>query len=149
VTKHYEVIYETGTMAVVNAEDEEDAKAGLAEQHRRALNGEPGQLPSSSTAHPSTGELQVQTHAAERIKRVFVYDDHPADLTENLAASKEVFTKHVTALIKEHTDENGIVDVVQVASKLQAPVINPDASRHESRFMAEGTELELDFLPKG
>lgn len=147
--KFYEVIYETGSMAVLDASDEESTKEALAAHHKRAMNGEPGQLPSSQSPHPDpTVPFAITTHPAERIKKVFVYDAHPADLSEQLASSKDVFSKHVKELIAANTDENGVVDRIAVANALYVPVVDPNAARHESRFVAEGKELDLSFLPK-
>lgn len=146
--KFYEVIYETGNMSVLSVDNEDDAKDALKEQHKRAMQGKPGQLESSSSPHPFTGEYQPQTHAAERVKRVLVYDQHPADLAEQTNAHKDVFSKHIKALIAAHTDENGIVDRDMVAQGLYVPTVNPDAGAHESKYTsaAEAEELSLDFL---
>ena len=126
---HWEVIYETGSHSVVQPENEEDAKEALKEQHRRASAGEQG---------GPTG------HAAERVKRVLVYDDHPANILntmhkdEALARAKEV--------VNELADENGVVDLSAVGREIEyRPRV--ESGPHESNYrMDETDELDLSFL---
>lgn len=128
--KHWEVIYETGAHAVVRPENEEDAKEALAEQHRRALAGEPG---------GPTG------HAAERIKRVLVYDSHPGEVTQNVSVDEA--KARFAALLDEHA-ENGVVNLQQLGASIEARPRVASAP-HESNYRAKETdELDLSFLPK-
>lgn len=60
----YEVIYETGAYSVAEYADEKEALGALKSHHTRATNGEVGGPPG---------------HPAERIVKVFVYDQHPYD----------------------------------------------------------------------
>lgn len=118
-----EVIYETGSKSVISIDSEEEALAGLEEHQRRAKNGEAG---------GPTG------HAAERIKSVLVYDEHPADLNASgLMPVEEVKTEMLAAL--EESSMGGQVSVMELAAKLRSltdPHV-PNAGRHESQYKAK------------
>jgi hypothetical protein len=121
---YYEVIYETGAHSVVSG-DEKEVLKGLKEQHRRAVNGEPG----GPAGQP-----------AERVKTVLKYDKHPNDFSDNLTA--EVATKELTELVKANADENGVVGsgvLASAARSLNSPVDHAalEKSRHASMFKAK------------
>jgi hypothetical protein len=75
----YEVIYETGAHAVCFYDSEAQMKEALSEHHRRAINGERGQLVSSSSPHPTTGSNITVDHNAERVLRVLEHSEHPGN----------------------------------------------------------------------
>ena len=127
----WEVIYETGNMSVISVDDEKAAKAGLAEQHRRARDGEVG----GPTGHP-----------AERIKRVLVYDTHPGE--DQTGLHKDEALARAKELINALADENGVVDARAVADAFVPVPLDGSAGPHDSKHFAKETdELTLDFLP--
>jgi hypothetical protein len=127
--KHWEVIYETGAHSVVCPENEEDAKAALREQHRRAVSGERG---------GPTG------HAAERIKRVLVYDDHPADVPQSVSSDEAL--ARTKDLVKALADDNGVVDLQQLANELEIRPLVASSAHESNYYMGEVDELDLSFL---
>ncbi|HEY6019354.1 MAG TPA: hypothetical protein VIY48_05445, partial [Candidatus Paceibacterota bacterium] len=128
----YEVIYETGTHSVIFAESDEDALPGLNEHHRRAVEGEEG---------GPTG------HAAERIKKVLKYEEHPMATAGNQNVNADGLKEMVNTIIEEK-GVGGEVSVPEVAAairQLTSPVaLNNDP--HESDFIAsEVGELKGDW----
>jgi hypothetical protein len=132
MSEHWEVIYETGSHAIVRPENEEDAKAALAEQHRRAVDGELG---------GPTG------HNAERIKRVLVYDEHPGDVPQDVSADEAL--ARVKDLIKNLQDDNGVINLQELGSEVEARARVVSAPHESNYVMAEAKELPLDFLEGG
>lgn len=136
---YYEVAYETGRTSVMCCEDDEEAKAGLAEQNRRAAAGEPGG-PSGAPA--------------ERVARVFVYKKHPNEYNPEQTMSADVLKKEVEALIDKFKDDNGVVSVDRLSLEVRGlshPMI--DGAREagfESIFkMKADRELDMAFLSEG
>lgn len=131
--KHAEVIFETGSKSVVSYSNEDELKSFIAEQHRRAIMGEVG----GPTGHP-----------AERITKVLLYDQHPA----NYLAGGRVDAKALSELVKGMT-EDGTVDAQQLTQALRdevSPVYPNAQGRHESQYkMPETSELDLSFLNNG
>jgi len=118
---YLEVIYENGEHSVMQADDEAEALTGIAEQHRRAMNGERG-LQGDPASPP-----------AVRIKRVFVYDEHPGSLGE----SQLVDTKDIKAAVEALAEGNlvSVPEMVQTLRNLTNPRINTPP--HESNFLME------------
>ena len=127
-----EVIYETGAKSVVSVDDVEAFKAGLAEQHRRATEGE----------HAS----EYQARPAERVKRVFMYDKHPAgDDPTNDVVSADKVSELITGMTKDNT--LSAHQLVQALRDEISPVYPLDQGNHESMFKKSGTEMtDLSFL---
>lgn len=126
----YEVVYETGSHSVVEG-DEKDVLRGIKEHHRRALNGEIG----GPTGHP-----------AERVKRIFVYDRHPADFLSAGSVSVEEAESRVKDAIKRAA-ESGVVGLAALQRELDQ-MVSPmhrrdEAGPHESWYkMKETKELK-------
>lgn len=116
----YEIVYETGAHSVAEYATDEEAVDALKAHHERALAGEVG--------GPSE-------HSAERIKCVFVYNQHPADFGASQAMHSDVVRAELDALIGSLEDENGIVAVPDLASAVR-DLTNPIviSGPHESNF---------------
>lgn len=125
--KYAEVIYETGSKAVVSYDKLDELKEGLAEQHNRAVTGEAG------------GPLG---HNAERVNRVFLYDDHPGESSGlvNVAEAKRILGDLAVG------DQISAAEVTEALRDAASPVYTEDLGRHESNYKADGKELTLDFL---
>lgn len=134
-------------------ENEADLKAFVAEHHRRAVNGEPGATqdqvmradldPSDFAVMPSIDRMKERP--AERISRVLLYDNHPAELHET-----RVPVENVRKLVEGMAGDTDSVDHEQLIRALRdeaSPVYPNDQGRHESIYKAESTgELDLSFL---
>jgi hypothetical protein len=123
-----EVIYEPGSKSVMSYETEDELKAALLEHHNRAKNGDLG--------GPAGGP-------AERIHKVFTYDEHPADKSPKLDAEA------IKTLIDGMADNNDTLDHNQLISAIRdeaSPVYPLDQGRHHSMYKQDGNELALDFL---
>jgi hypothetical protein len=117
---------------VLNYETEDELKAFLTEQHRRAISGELG----GPGGNP-----------AERISKVITYDQHPADL-HPVGVSAE----STAAIIEGMKVGEGNFDPNQLVSAIRdeaSPVYPVDQGPHESLYKADGTELDLAFLEGG
>lgn len=132
-TKYAEVIYETGSHAVLSYENIDDLKSGLLTQHQRAVKGEVG----GPTGHP-----------AERVTKVLLYDEHPADYN----ASGTISAKDLASLA-DSLSVGGQISANELTQRLAymtSPVVLPAEGRHDSIFVAPSTdELALDFLKEG
>ena len=124
-----EVIYETGAKSVAQYDSEEEAKTALEAHHNRALSGEAG------------GPYQGP---AERIKRVLIYDQHPASLNEGGLISSDDAKAKVNELI-DAMAMGGEVSVMELAAQVRE-LSNPHAaieSPFDSQYkMQEKGELE-------
>ena len=119
-----EVVYETGRSSVMQVDSEAEAMAGMAEQHRRAKNGE--------LAGPQGGP-------AERVAQAFIYDRHPNDYNMGDSLSADELNKVLKDLVKSLSDENGVVSVGRLSSEVRA-LSHPMKAReelHGSVFMME------------
>lgn len=134
-TKFAEVIYETGSHSIVSYQDESELKGALAEQHRRAKDGDVG----GPTGHP-----------AERVKTVLLYDEHPADHNSGGLVSVDALAELSAGL-----DTGGQVSVNELNAVLNAESSPVDVgavreSRHASMYKAPETgKLDLKFLDGG
>lgn len=99
----YEVVFETGSNSVAEYADDTEALSANQIQHDRARNGMPG----GPTGHP-----------AERVVSILKYDKHPADFGADQAFSADVASKTVSELIKEYTDDNGVVSKTELAAAI-------------------------------
>lgn len=131
----YEIVYETGNNSVAFYEGDDEAKRGIGEQHRRALNGE--------SAGPLGGP-------AERVAKVFVYSNHPNEFNPNQTASSDVVEKEVASLVKAMKDDNGVISIDQLSlavRDLSHPMETGRESRLDSMYkMKEDRALSLGFL---
>jgi hypothetical protein len=128
--QHAEVIYETGAHSVVSVDSLDELKAGLAEHHRRATTGEDG---------------GPAGHTAERIKRVILYDYHPADF--NVGGKLDAASVH--ELLEGMTGSEGMVDADQLNAAVRdetSPIYPVTQGRHESIYKMDGEEMDLTFL---
>lgn len=128
ITKYAEVIFETGAKSVVSFDDESELKDFLTEHEARATSGEDG----GPTGHP-----------AERIKRVFLYSEHPANYAGN-AVDAESLNNLLQGMASE-----GVVDgnqLIEAVRDEMSPVYPVDQGRHQSMYKMEGSEMDLSFL---
>ena len=127
--QYAEIIFETGSKSLMKIDNMDDAKEALKEQHRRAMQGEPGGPVGQS---------------AERIKEVLLYDEHPGGLRENGLLD--------TKSIKEAVDKVALGDQVSAWEAIAAirDTLNPlsnDETAHTSKYeMKESGKLDLGFL---
>lgn len=137
-TKFAEIIFETGSKSVVSYEDINELKEGLKNQNDRAMSGAQG---------GPTG------HAAERVKEVLLYDEHPGDYLESGLVSVDEVKKAFPALIDD-LSMGGQVSVWEISNALRA-MISPltlasATGPHDSMYVAkESGSLPLDFLSEG
>lgn len=151
-----EVIYETGASSTVSFESLDELKAGLAEQHRRAVNGEPGATQDYTERTDIEPELarqasQVANRPAERIKRVFLFKTHPADLMPvGNEGVMPVDAEAVSKLVEGMTGSDGKLNMHQLTTALRdeaSPVLTTRAGKFESHYKMEpAEELDLAFL---
>ncbi len=99
----YEVLFETGSSSIASYATDEEALSANQVHHDRARNGMPG---------------GPDTHIAERVVGILKYDKHPATLGEDQAFSADVALKTTTELIKQYTDENGVVSKTELAAAI-------------------------------
>ena len=141
----YEITYETGRVSVAEYATEDEAKSALAEQHRRATNGEPG---GPVATHPA-GLAGEPNWAAERIAKVRVYDKHPNEYNPDQTMSAEVLKKALDDMIDSGKDENGVVALDQfvlAVRGLSHPMQGREHSFDSVFRMEEKKELNLAFL---
>lgn len=142
----YEVVTEPGNRSVMSAESDEEALGALKNQHERALKGESGRGKSTPRHDLEPDAPQVMDYPAERVKRVFVYEKHPADYNEDMTMSSEVLRKELDSLLKGEK----VVNVMEFAAKIR-DLVNPihneeDIGRHDSQYrMKEDKELKLPW----
>lgn len=147
--QYYEIIYEPGTKSVACYEDDAEAESAIKAHHERALSGVPGTPQSTPRADLNPGEVgQIGTWAAERIKRVYVYEQHPADYAGDQLVSKDEVQKAFESAVEASSLQDA-VHVPTVAAALRetssAVVFNPGP--HDSQFKMDAVrELDLGFL---
>jgi hypothetical protein len=148
-----EVIYEDGSNSLVAFESEEELQEGLANHHQRALDGAPGAAqdqtertdldPSDFTNMPPLEFMM--SRPAVRIHEVNIYEEDPT----TGYTDKQLDAKAVTELVKGMTDQ-GTVDMEQLIQALRdeaSPVYPVTQGQRASIWKAEGTPLDLGFLP--
>lgn len=120
--EHYEVIYEDGSHSIAYG-TQEDIVNAVKEQHRRAVNGEPG----GPAGHP-----------AARVVRVLKYgQDHPGEF--NPAGITDV--KSIEAVAKEVAVQ-GLVSINEFVAALHEKLVYSmvSSAAHESNYRMEETE---------
>jgi hypothetical protein len=132
-----EIVYETGRSSIACYEDEAEAKEAIKNHHDRAVKGESG------------GPLGVP---AERIKTVYVYDEHPNDFNPDQTISAEVAASELANAVDLLKDKNGIVSIDQLAVEIRGmshPMVVKKEGAFDSNFrMKENKKLDLAFLGK-
>jgi len=163
MTKFAEVVFETGNKSVLSYDNEDEVKGFVQEHHRRAVMGEPGAPqnqvertdlnPADFTNMPSIAVSR--SRPAERVSRVFLYDDHPGDYN----ASQLVDVKELQTAIEAQAmgGQVSAAHVAQALANVLSPVKLPppgedpldwqNKNRHESQYKAQETgEMDLNFL---
>jgi len=128
----YEIVYETGRASVAEYANDDEARSAAGEQDRRAREGQ--------SAGPQGGP-------AERVARIYKYDQHPNEYNPENTASAEVLTKELGELVKAMKDKNGIVNIDQLAIEVRGlshPMVLKEHA-HDSQFkMKESGVLTLE-----
>lgn len=121
---YYELIFENGEHSIACYVDDAEALTAVGEQHRRAIAGE-------------AGGAAGTRHAAQRVKRVLVYDMHPSEYSSQVtvdAAVEALKSKAVGDLVNP-------MDIPNVMRELASPMVT--SAPHESNYkMQEIRELE-------
>jgi|SRR6266576_1208971 len=135
----YEIVYETGNHSVAFYGSDDEANVALNAHQERARSGETatpqstertdiGAIPSAPTSWP-----------AERIAKVYKYDDHPA----NFGIGEQVPIGDLSATLESAQTEQGLVSVPVAAAAIRAassPLTTPQGP-HDSMYAMEHTEL--------
>ncbi len=123
---YYEIVFENGDFSLVNAESDEAVVEAAKIQHDRAKSG----LPNGPAGD-----------RAERVVHIYPYGDNdPADVPRHV--SKDVAKKRLADVMSTFTDDNGVVDLVEVANAVELrPLVHSDP--HESNFAADATGADL------
>lgn len=119
-----EVVYETGRSSVMQVANEAEALSAMAEQHRRAKNGE--------LAGPQGGP-------AERVVQGLVYDKHPNSWNDADTLTADELKSSLPKLIDALADENGVVPVGNLSAEVRGlthPMLNASGV-HDSNFRME------------
>lgn len=123
MTKFAEVIYETGSKSVVSYEDVNTLELGLREHNRRAIAGEPG---------------GPGGHAAERIKRVLLYDEHPGEYNSSGMVNAQSAIDMIGS--KAIGGQVSIWEAIAALRMLASPLAARDqVGPHDSMYLAEPT----------
>lgn len=129
---YYEVVFETGRVALANYADDAEMQKACGEQDRRARTGAQG--------GPQGGP-------AERVAKVYKYERHPNDYNLAQTMSAEVLAKETAQLAKALADDNGVVNIDQLALEVRGlshPMVNKEHP-HDSQFkMKEEAVLTLE-----
>jgi hypothetical protein len=133
--KHAEVIFETGSKSVVHYDDEQELRDFVNEHTNRAVSGERG---------GPTG------HAAERISKVLLYDEHPG----NYASHGLLYSAAVESLVKGLTDDDkktiNVWDLIAALRREVNATNIGEVGPHDSLFKMQHTgELALTDAGSG
>lgn len=128
----YEIVYETGNVSVGEYADDSEALAAAGEHDRRAREG---------------GQAGPQGGPAERVAKLYKYENHPNEYNPEQTASSDVVEKEVGALVKALADKNGVVSIDQLALAVRGlshPMVDKEHP-HDSQFkMKEDAVLTLE-----
>src|SRR6266566_8494531 len=105
-----EIVYETGNKSVAFYDTNEEMKSALTEHHRRAVGGEPATPHSVLRQDLPASETRIGSWVAERIKKVFLYEEHPATFGESQLVDVDTLNAVVDEAIKA-SEMNGVVHV--------------------------------------
>jgi hypothetical protein len=143
-----EIIFETGNKSIAYYDTEEEMQSALAEHHRRAINGEPGSGESALRLDLAPGETRIGTWVAERVKKVLLYDEHPANYKQDQLVDSAELKKTVDDAIAAN-EMNGVVFAPTIAALVRDttnPLVSePDAQASQYKAPETG-ELDLAFL---
>lgn len=144
---YYEIIYEDGSHSVANYEDDDECMKAITAHHERAKAGEKGTAQSTPRFDLSPDDLALagaREWPAVRIKRVLVYDNHPADY----ATGGEVPTQDAIKIAQQSAkarEADGTVPVFSMAADL-TELVQPTTVKehpHDSFYkMKESRELD-------
>lgn len=151
-----EVIFEPGASSVLYFESEDELKGFLLEHNNRAIAGQPGAPqdqveradldPSDFAIMPSLDRMK--SRPAERVSRVLIYENHPAELYNS-----RVSADTVNSLVAGMASDDGTIDHEQLVRALRdeaSPVYPLDQGQHESLYKTEASgEMDLAFLESG
>jgi hypothetical protein len=120
-----EVIYETGAKSVAEYATEEEATQALEAQNTRAMTGEPG------------GPYQGP---AERVKKAYMYDEHPATLHESGLLPVDEVKTAMNAKIDEIAmgGEVSTMELAEAVRNLSSPLA-AEAGAFDSMYAMEPT----------
>jgi hypothetical protein len=151
---YYEVIYEDGSHSIAQYDDDDEALSAINAHVERAKQGIPGTAANSTPRVDldiATLPVEQQRWPAQRVAKVYVYDEHPADYADHASTlSADVAKKTVADLVAKLQDSNGVVGVADLANALMATMQprKPEeelASAHDSTYkMKESRELALE-----
>lgn len=152
VTKHAEIIFETGAHSIVSYDDVSEIEDFLSEHTRRVEQGEFGATQDWEPRTDIEPELAAQadrvaSRPAERVHQVLLYSEHPIDLHSNTVNSETVKN-----LIDGMTigGEFNHEQLIQALRDEASPVYPQDQNRLSSIYKAqEDNELDLSFLDGG
>jgi hypothetical protein len=129
---YYEIVYEPGNHSLAHYESDEEATNALNAHHERAKTGEAGITGSGGPEWP-----------AERIARVFVYDNHPADF----GVGQKVKADDVISQVSSMADADGLVNAPEAAAAVRAstsPFVEPSEAHGSIYAMPETHELNWE-----
>lgn len=125
----YEVTYETGRTGVAEYQNDAEAQSALKAHNDRARTGKPG---GPVADHPQ-GAAGVPDWPAERITAVRVYSKHPDDYNTEQTATKEVVLKEIEEQVERLADDNGVVNLQELANEVRG-LSHPMVTERESSF---------------
>lgn len=151
--KYAEIIFETGAKSLLVYENESEVEAFVREHHRRAISGEPGATqdqvlradlgPEDFAVMPSID--QMKSRPAERVSKVYLYNEHPGDTYDS-----RVSVDTVKTLIDGMAGDGNTINHEQLVAALRdeaSPVHIQDQGRLESFYKVDADgELDLAFL---
>lgn len=165
--KHAEVIYEDGSHSIVAYDDPAELQSMATENHRRAINGEPSaaqdmtprmDLNDDDNVFGGMGAegmtARIKVRPAFRIKKVLLYDQHPADLVPvgndgTMPISVDAVKQLVDGMADGGTEVN-MHQLIQALRDEASPVLVQDAGKFESHYkMPESSVMDLGFLNDG
>jgi hypothetical protein len=149
MSKHAEVIFETGAHSVVSYDDEAELKSFLSEHNRRATTGEFGAAQDYVPRGDIEPELAAQasrtaSRPAERIHKVLLYSDHPVDLHSSAVNADTAKNLIDGMAVGGEFNHEQLVQALRDEASAMYP---QDQGRLHSMFKAqEDGELDLAFL---
>lgn len=131
--EYAEVTYEDGSHSVISVENRDQAFAGLAEHHRRAVNGEDG---------GPAGD-----HKASRVKSVRFYDDHPGEYNPSGNVPADEAKSAVADYLKAAGDVINVDELAAYVRDMANAHITPEHP-HDSQYKMQEKETvnATDFL---
>lgn len=140
----YEMIFETGSKSVIEAESDEAALSAAKAHHERAIKGEPGRGSSTERADLAPDDQRfVADYPAERVVKLIKYDQHPASLFEDQTMSADVAKSELNAILKKMGSVVNLMELAAEVRELANPLVN-DAGKQDSMYKMEGKELTLN-----